>query len=70
MMVFLDMCLIGYWHLRNQSQADLKAETRRMCTGTRWIRSCRPELYGELVKPTGREQDIRTVRFSTEEGGD
>jgi predicted amidohydrolase len=47
--------------------ADLKAETRRMCTGTRWIRSRRPELYGELAKPTGREQDIRTVRFSTEE---
>jgi len=50
--------------------ADLKAETRRMCTGARWVRSRRPELYSEIAKPTGREQDIRTVRFSTEEGGD
>ena len=48
--------------------ADLKAETRRMCTGSRWIRSRRPELYSEIAKPTGREQDIRTVRFSTESG--
>ena len=44
LVVFPEMCLTGYWHLRNQSQADLKAETRRMCTGTRWIRSRRPEL--------------------------
>ena len=44
LVVFPEMCLTGYWHLRNQSQADLKVETRRMCTGTRWIRSRRPEL--------------------------
>ncbi|MBT5321753.1 MAG: hypothetical protein HOK62_01910 [Verrucomicrobiales bacterium] len=53
--------------MRNQSQADLKVETRRMCTGTRWIRSRRPELKGELAKSTGRDQGIRTGRFSTEE---
>ena len=44
--------------------ADLKAETRAMCTGVRWIRSRRPELYVDVATPTGREQDIRTVRFS------
>lgn len=45
--------------------ADLQAETRAMCTGVRWIRSRRPELYKAVSTPTGREQDIRTVRFST-----
>ena len=44
--------------------ADLKAETRAMCTGVRWIRSRRPNLYVDVATPTGREQDIRTVRFS------
>ena len=44
--------------------ADLKAETRTMCTGVRWIRSRRPDLYVDVATPTGREQDIRTVRFS------
>ncbi len=47
--------------------ADLLAETRKMCTGVRWIRSRRPELYDGLSTPTGREQDIRTVRFSRED---
>ena len=40
-------------------------ETRDMCTGVRWIHSRRPELYTAVSTPTGREQDIRTVRFST-----
>ena len=44
--------------------ADLNAETRGMCTGVRWIRSRRPDLYVDVATPTGREQDIRTVRFS------
>lgn len=44
--------------------ADLKADLMKMCTGRRWIRSRRPELYQPLVEPTGKEQDIRTVRFS------
>ncbi len=47
--------------------ADLKADTRHMCTGVRWIRSRRPELYGTIATPTGREKDIRTVRFSHED---
>ena len=40
-------------------------ETRDMCTGVLWIHSRRPELYTAVSTPTGREQDIRTVRFST-----
>ncbi len=44
--------------------ADLKADTRHMCTGVRWIRSRRPELYSGIAEFTGKEQDIRTVRFS------
>ncbi|MDP7010533.1 MAG: nitrilase family protein [Verrucomicrobiota bacterium] len=44
--------------------AALKADTRHMCTGVRWIRSRRPELYSGIAEFTGKEQDIRTVRFS------
>ncbi len=47
--------------------ADLKAETRAMCTGVRWIHSRRPELYGGIAESTGKEQDIRTVRFSNKD---
>jgi predicted amidohydrolase len=43
--------------------ADLDAALRDRCTGARWIRARRPELYGPLAQPTGREQDTRTVRF-------
>jgi predicted amidohydrolase len=32
-------------------------------TGQRWIRTRRPELYGELAVPTGHEVDTRVVRF-------
>jgi len=47
--------------------ADLKAKTRHMCTGVRWIRSRRPGLYEPIATPTGKEKDIRTVRFSHED---
>ena len=47
--------------------ADLKAADRHMCTGVRWIRSRRPELYEPIATPTGQEQDIRTVRFTRED---
>jgi predicted amidohydrolase len=43
--------------------ADLDASLRERCTGVRWIKARRPELYGSLTQPTGREQDTRTVRF-------
>ena len=43
--------------------ADLDASLRDRCTGVRWIRARRPELYASLTIPTGREQSTRTVRF-------
>ena len=43
--------------------ADLDRGLRDRCTGTRWIRARRPELYGLLTEPTGREEDTRAVRF-------
>jgi predicted amidohydrolase len=44
--------------------ADLDPARREMCTGSRWIRSRRPELYELLTLPTGSEQDTRTLRFA------
>jgi predicted amidohydrolase len=43
--------------------ADLDASLRDRSTGVRWMKARRPDLYGPLTKPTGREQDTRTVRF-------
>jgi predicted amidohydrolase len=44
--------------------ADLEASRLDMCTGSRWIRSRRPELYESLTVPTGSELDTRTLRFA------
>jgi predicted amidohydrolase len=49
--------------------ADLDPALRKMCTGVRWIRSRRPELYESLAERTGRERDIRHVRFTREDEG-
>jgi predicted amidohydrolase len=43
--------------------ADLDGSLLDQCTGRRWIRTRRPELYGPLAIPTGMEQDTRAVRF-------
>ncbi len=43
--------------------ADLDATLRDRCTGVRWLKARRPELYGSLVTPTGNEQSTRAVRF-------
>ena len=43
--------------------ADLDPGLRDRCTGVRWMRARRPELYHRITVPTGREQDTRTVRF-------
>lgn len=43
--------------------ADLDASLRDRATGVRWIKARRPELYGLLATPTGKERDTRTVRF-------
>jgi len=43
--------------------ADLVASLRENCTGVRWRKSRRPELYTLLTQRTGIEQDTRTLRF-------
>ena len=43
--------------------ADLDASLLDNATGRRWIMTRRPELYGPLTVPTGREQDTRSIRF-------
>jgi N-carbamoylputrescine amidase len=44
--------------------ADLDPSLRDMCTGVRWMSARRPGLYKPLTEPTGRERDIREVRFA------
>jgi predicted amidohydrolase len=48
--------------------ADLDAGLLANTTGSRWISTRRPELYGPLTVPTGKEKDTRAVRFD-EVGG-
>ena len=43
--------------------ADLDASLRERCTGVRWMRARRPELYRSLIIRTGDEQATRQVRF-------
>ena len=43
--------------------ADLDPSVREMCTGQRWLKTRRPELFGSLAQRTGIEEDTRTVRF-------
>ena len=55
------------WKAHNEMVvADLKAALRDNCTGIRWIKTRKPELYGQLAIPTGLEKDIRSVRFGKE----
>jgi predicted amidohydrolase len=46
--------------------AELDRALRENCTGLRWIRTRRPELYGPLTVPTGLETDTRSARFGTD----
>ncbi len=43
--------------------ADLDASLLDHATGRRWMTTRRPELYGPLTVPTGKEKDTRAVRF-------
>ncbi len=45
--------------------ADLDFSLLKENTGQRWIKTRRPELYDELAKPTGFEEDTRSVRFDS-----
>ena len=52
------------WAARDEMVvADLDPELRKICTGIRWIRTRRPELYGKLAESTGLEESTRKVRF-------
>jgi len=44
--------------------AELDPAVLHMCTGQRWMKTRRPDLYQLLSEFTGREQDTRKVRFS------
>jgi predicted amidohydrolase len=44
--------------------ANLRAKELPMCTGQRWLKARRPDMYGDLIRVTGKEKDIRLVRFS------
>jgi predicted amidohydrolase len=46
--------------------ADIDLSLRERSTGARWIKARRPELYGLLTTPTGKERDTRSVRFEFE----
>jgi predicted amidohydrolase len=46
--------------------ADLDPTLLEACTGRRWMRTRRPELYGLLTQPTGREIETRRSRFEEE----
>lgn len=57
--------LVETWRAADEMVvADLDPGLLDLCTGRRWIRSRRPELYQPLVEPTGREQDTRETRFA------
>ena len=43
--------------------ANLDRSLLESSTGRRWLKARRPELYAPIVHATGREQDIRQVRF-------
>ena len=47
--------------------ADLDPGLFENCTGRRWLRSRRPELYQPLTQETGVEEDTRSVRFDLPE---
>jgi predicted amidohydrolase len=43
--------------------ADLDGSLRDRCTGVRWMKARRPELYQSLATPHGNERPTREVRF-------
>jgi predicted amidohydrolase len=46
--------------------ADLDADLLERCTGQRWLRGRRPELYEPLATRTGEELGPREARFKRE----
>ncbi len=46
--------------------ADLDPALLENCTGQRWLRTRRPELYGPLTVPVGWEIQTRQSRMARE----
>ncbi|MBW3698226.1 acyltransferase [Vibrio sp. T187] len=46
--------------------AELKAQELEMCTGRRWIRGRRPDLYQPMTQALGNELDPHQARFAEE----
>lgn len=46
--------------------AELDPSLFVQCTGRRWMRSRRPDMYAPLREPSGTEEDTRKVRFDQE----
>ena len=44
--------------------ADIDLDLLPLCSGRRWMRGRRPELYAELTAATGTELNARSARFS------
>ncbi len=44
--------------------AELDMGLQESCTGRRWMKGRKPQLYGQLTVETGREIDPRSARFS------
>jgi predicted amidohydrolase len=60
--------LVETWKAQDDMvMAELKANQLDMCTGRRWIRGRRPELYETLIAKRGDEFDPRAARFSHEQ---
>jgi predicted amidohydrolase len=58
--------LVETWRARDELVvADLELDLLPFCTGRRWIRGRRPELYGLLTERMGYELNAREARFST-----
>ena len=55
------------WRARDEMVCgDLDLSLLPRSTGRRWLRARRPELYGPLTEPTGRELNPLEARFSEE----
>ena len=44
--------------------ADLNMDLLESCTGRRWCKGRKPELYTPIIEITGNELDPRKARFS------
>jgi predicted amidohydrolase len=59
--------LVETWKARDEMVvADLDPGILDRCTGQRWMKSRRPDLYGALSELTGREEETRKTRFAFE----